>query len=356
MNKDKKRNNSLDCLRGLAAINIIFIHTCFWSGEHYVPENMQGLSLVLDVPFFFFLSGWAFSYVCSFAKSIVSLLDIYKKYVIFLVFYIIILFNIGEMTGNYRGMTLHNFYANLFFLKSETTLLPTVMGSIWFMPVYFTVVPIGSFVLSRIWQSANEDKKIFQRHCILLLFIIIMGLLYNYKGGNFFYLSRNCLFYLFFYLLGLVCNNIHINRFAWVAVLIFFDLAVMKLLGVYWSIDISIIQNMKFPPNIIYLLYSLNFVVFALWLKTKLSNVSVNNVLCRIGRSALLFYFCQGISSSLLYFICPKLQMEWFIKLPIAFVCNIFMCFILVSFLHKIYRLGNILEEAIKSVLKTKFF
>ena len=70
------RNNYIDCLRGIAAISIVFIHTCFWSGESYVPEFMQSLSLAIDVPFFFFLSGWASTYVNSFEKNIVSLLGI----------------------------------------------------------------------------------------------------------------------------------------------------------------------------------------------------------------------------------------------------------------------------------------
>lgn len=50
-----KRDNWLDFIKGIAAINIILIHTTFWSGGGYVPQIVQSLSLVLDVPFFSFV-------------------------------------------------------------------------------------------------------------------------------------------------------------------------------------------------------------------------------------------------------------------------------------------------------------
>lgn len=48
-----KRDYYLDFLRGIAALNIIIIHTAFWSGEGYVPTIIKNLTLLLDVPFFF---------------------------------------------------------------------------------------------------------------------------------------------------------------------------------------------------------------------------------------------------------------------------------------------------------------
>ena len=351
MAKDKQRDNSLDFLRGWAAINIIFIHTCFWTGEAYVPVYIRSLSLLVDVPFFFFLSGWSFSYVNSFWQSIRGLLDIYKKYLIFLLYYIALLYIVGRHTGNFSGFNLQNFYSNLFFLPKGQSALPVVMGSIWFMPVYFAVVPVGSYVLSRLWHSAAGDKKLYQKQCLACLVIVAMGLLYTFLGYKFFYFSLTVLFYLFFYLLGMVCSKIRINAFAWAALLIMLDLAVIKTLGGYLELDIGVMQNMKFPPNIIYLLYSLLFIFFTLWLKTKLTNVSANNVLCRVGRLALLFYFCQGISSSLLYFGILELELGWWVRLPLAFGYNFAMCLVLVMILHKIYTLEEFLEKQLK-----KFF
>lgn len=91
----KKRDTYLDFMKGVAAINIIMIHTVFWSGESYVPEIVKSMALVLDVPFFFFCSGVGFTYVRSFKKTMLSLLNLYKKYLFFLFFYFICLILFG---------------------------------------------------------------------------------------------------------------------------------------------------------------------------------------------------------------------------------------------------------------------
>lgn len=62
-NKKKNRNYYIDNIRGLATISVVFIHTVFWSGSSYVPEYMRNLSLLIDVPIFFLLTGMLMSVV-----------------------------------------------------------------------------------------------------------------------------------------------------------------------------------------------------------------------------------------------------------------------------------------------------
>ena len=64
------RDHCLDFLRGLAAISIIFIHTAYHSGDWYVPENVRTIALLLDVPFFMFLTGWSTYYSCNLQRLI----------------------------------------------------------------------------------------------------------------------------------------------------------------------------------------------------------------------------------------------------------------------------------------------
>ena len=158
MKVENGRDCYLDFLRGVAAVNIIFIHTAFWSGTAYVPVVIQTLTLILDVPFFFFLSGWSFTYTRSFTKSVRSIFLTYMKYVFFLVFYILCLFAVAGLTGLERGLTVENFLGNLFFLRPETTSLPVVMSSMWFLPVYFWVVPIGSVLLWALKRAAETEQ------------------------------------------------------------------------------------------------------------------------------------------------------------------------------------------------------
>lgn len=124
----------------------------------------------------------------------------------------------------------------------------------------------------------------------------------------------------------------------------------MKILEIYLGLDISVMQNNKFPPNIIYLFYSFITVFVALWLKEKLKNISVNNFFARVGRSAILFYFCQGISSSLLFWIAPKMQMMWWIKLPIAFCINLFLAIMFVWILQQFFNWEKMLEVKLKKL------
>ena len=58
----RSRNYNLDFYRGFAAIWIVFIHCCFWSGDGYVPLNVKSLSLFIDVPLFMFISGMTYNY------------------------------------------------------------------------------------------------------------------------------------------------------------------------------------------------------------------------------------------------------------------------------------------------------
>ena len=96
----KKRDTYLDFMKGVAATNIIMIHTVFWSGEGYVPEIVKSIALVLDVPFFFFCSGVGYTYVRSFKKTMLSIFNLYRKYLIFLVFYFVCLILFGIILKN----------------------------------------------------------------------------------------------------------------------------------------------------------------------------------------------------------------------------------------------------------------
>lgn len=142
------RNYYLDFLRGLAAINIVIIHTCFWSGSSYVPTFVQSLSLLLDVPFFFFLAGWSRGYSPTFKKTVYSLISLYYKYVFFITVYFIFLLITKENTGG-----LSNYLSYLSFINSVPTKFFVVMGSMWFMPVYYTVVPFCMLIICLIFRG-----------------------------------------------------------------------------------------------------------------------------------------------------------------------------------------------------------
>ena len=75
-----KRDNTIDLLRGIAALSIVIIHTAFYSGMSYVPPMLQSFTLLIDVPVFMFISGMTYNFGNSIQKNIKALIRKYKKY------------------------------------------------------------------------------------------------------------------------------------------------------------------------------------------------------------------------------------------------------------------------------------
>ncbi len=76
-----KRDLYIDFAKGLATLSIIFIHTAFWSGQFYIPSEFRLISLLIDVPIFFALSGITSS--GNIEKTLYRLLKLQITYMIF---------------------------------------------------------------------------------------------------------------------------------------------------------------------------------------------------------------------------------------------------------------------------------
>lgn len=57
MDRGREGDSYLYCMKALCICGIVFIHTAFWSETDYVPNWVRNLSLLLDVPAFFFITG-----------------------------------------------------------------------------------------------------------------------------------------------------------------------------------------------------------------------------------------------------------------------------------------------------------
>lgn len=325
-----ERDHYIDFLRGIATLNILLIHTAFWSGSEYVPATVQSICLIIDVPFFFFLSGMVSTHRPSIVKTFQSLLLTYKKYVFFLFFYFVVLIVFASLTGQWEGITIPNLY-RYFFFGGHRTSLRGVYYSSWFLPVYFTVALFGAALLDFAQRATKEDKAQYQRILYQLLSISLWGVLYSWVfGKNFVLLPETTLFYMFFFLLGAVCRKARIRRLRVMAVLVLFDIGLMKWFGYYFGWDISSsMQSMKFPPNIVWMLYSCLMIIVALYARDKIT-VGPKNVFCKIGKISLWFYFSQGLSGSFLFYIAPHLTLPWPLKLTIMYICNLTICLPLV--------------------------
>lgn len=82
----KKRENYIDFVRGIVILQVIQIHTSFHSGDMYLPDIFRNVSLFLDVPVFFILTGMTFASVGK-LNPVKQMLKISLVFTFFLIFY-----------------------------------------------------------------------------------------------------------------------------------------------------------------------------------------------------------------------------------------------------------------------------
>lgn len=336
------RNNYIDFCRGIGAINIILIHTAYWSGESYVPMIIQSLALLLDVPFFFFLAGWGRYYSPTFFKTIKSLFDIYIKYVFFISLYFFTLFLWKEKseTGGF-----HNYLSYLSFINEKDTALMVIMGSIWFLPVFFAVVPLCMLVIQEINNCSDQEQR--RKGINTFLIILLVLFIWAQMGQQYLFFSKEMLFYGFIFVLGYWSFDKEIRK-KW----IFVSLLTLFSVG-SWTVSLMLgeniwnVQHLKFPPHILYLMLSMIVVVITMYYKNKFIP-SEKNIFVWVGKNAIWYYFAQGVSSSLLFFVVNSFECVWLIKYFICIIINILLTTVIVYFLKLLFQLFVIMVRIIR--------
>ena len=135
------RDDALDILRGLCALGVVFIHTTFWSGGSYVPQAVQSLSLLIDVPAFFFIAGMALAY----SKAPNPLPALWK-----LIFYFGVCIAIYDLCVSIdtKHISFMNTAAAITLHGFSTNALPVLGGSYWFVPVFCVAMIAGALIIS----------------------------------------------------------------------------------------------------------------------------------------------------------------------------------------------------------------
>ena len=135
------RDYALDILRGICVISIVLIHTTFWSGGSYVPQAVQSLSLLIDVPAFFFIAGMALAY----SKAPNPLPALWK-----LIFYFGVCIAIYDLCVSIdtKHISFMNTAAAITLHGFSTNALPVLGGSYWFVPVFCVAMIAGALIIS----------------------------------------------------------------------------------------------------------------------------------------------------------------------------------------------------------------
>ena len=306
-----KRDNSIDFFRGVAAIWIIFIHTCFWSGEIYVPVWLKSLSLIIDVPLFMFISGMTFNFSNDFFKSIKGLCKVWFKWLIFLIIYFVII-----LCFDFEHFSLSSIIKAMFFSFDGKDILFVVRGSLWFIFMFFIVSIIGNLIIC-LYNKYFKDLSNF-KYVLIIIFLLYGMSLYN---SNFQILSTINLMHLFIYLLGYYLYHFHfknIKQFLNITIIVFILFLILITFNGYGFLDM---QEAKGMAHINYFVYSLFSILLITFLKDVMN--FKENIFNFIGKNALAFYFCQGIGSSLIYKVYPYIaELPGAIKLSLMFGVN----------------------------------
>ncbi|MDR1817981.1 MAG: acyltransferase [Puniceicoccales bacterium] len=295
----RPRDPTLDTLRGLSIVWVIFVHCLYWFPHlaHGWPALFKSFFL-LEMPLIFFLAGW--SNALARRRSLREFyLNRLQRIFIPYVLYAAICLGVVVLTGNALGFGephaspvrallwqfLLPFSVSGFSVAGDCRLL-FLWWAVWFVPIYLLVV--CAFPL--LHSLCRRGRKNTLRLLGVLLFANFLLLFVTDKTVSplALYLVKNFCFYSFWMTLG-VAFQTHWNKeeisdeariasrekrarkiacrvagvsFAFLAFVCFFDLQKMELRPKFFPYALDM-QGNKFPPNFIFLAYSLG--VFSLF-------------------------------------------------------------------------------------------
>lgn len=322
MAKTGGRDKNIDGLRGLACISVVLIHTLFFPGEKIVPDYIKGMSLLIDVPLFFYIigrsavlskvGGWNLS-------GIWKLLRIY--YLLLIPLWIANCVFLGHISFKTLLLWMCQFYSN-------SDPFPAFMCSMWFILTYCVCLPVVQLVKS----SPLAAKSIWLVNLSLLLILgfphggLLGGTRFAFDPATNLHLpafaiphtplhwlfvlcsellnvSWNFIFYLSFVLFGVLHQQGVLKRRMWGAAVLLgvAILCAYRFTGYGW---LGNLQRDKFPPNMIYWSYSMlsiSLLVFAAKYLGHFRAILAYWLPQWMGKNALYAYFAQGFTTSLLY-------------------------------------------------------
>ena len=285
--------------------------------------------MFLDVPFFFYLSGWATNYkkpdLCRTGKGLIR---IWGKWVYFISIVAIACALLSAFGRSIQGITDFRDLTNNYMFHVSFSGLPVIAGSIWFMPYYYVVLLVNTAILELVEREPNKSR--LQRFYMWFLLLAFVWVSYgNYAFGldlGYF------LFYGFFWMLGY--NRFGKTAHLWEMILGIVTCTVGIIIASYLqNIPVYDIQSSKFPPALKYVFVSLISVLFFRYFEGKRKE---SEFLIHVGRNAIFYFFAQGIGSSFCYYLVEKVKINiWILKWLIIFLANLGMTIILAEIFAK---------------------
>lgn len=303
-----QRDLYIDTIRGICVVSIIFIHTVFYSVASFTPDWIRNISLLMDVPLFFFLSGCTMAIYPKFDP----LKQIFKLAILF--FAAIVICRIIFLEINLKSLL-----APLVLGGANVSQLQIIQYSYWFIPIYAVGI---------LWAKimTNYLRGWIINICLILVPVFYCYLYFSHK----IFLSPKVLegvsvqmflFPLWLILLGYKTYKCDI-KLVWFG-LSFISFAILLLI-MLTHVDFYL-QNYKFPISLPYIIASM----ISLGLVMGFKRTVKNNIFAEIGQKAIYFYLSQGISSSVLCRAVFEIFLPWALKLLFFFFLNCSMALLL---------------------------
>ncbi len=330
------RNISMDVFRGIAAMMIIFHHVASYSGAVYSPYEIIPSTMLVDVPAFMFISGWAFQYTDSISKMTKRLLRLMLEYVIFSAIYIVfieafewIVFNnvisIEELLFLWVKQSV--------FRGTNHEIFSVVNASLWFMPMYVKVYMLFGLIILIIKKLIPNRKWQDYMHIVVTILSFLL-FFYMQKGNGIRGISVTTLFYGTFFMLGHVLMSKKAVPTVYIATAFIANFFLLVGLEHYTDMSIYGMVNNKFPPSIMFFIYSLFYILVMLLLGHY--PIKKEKFFSYMGRTALFFFFAQGFSVSLINMIDDYILIQnWIVKYSISCLIALLLTFLIAILLKK---------------------
>lgn len=362
-----KRDLYIDFAKGFATISIIFIHTAFWSGQFYLPTEVRVFSLVFDVALFYALSGITSGN--NIEKTFYRLLKLQITYMIFVTFLFFLDYFFKVFGLNFFGIDwLRDFYSTFgskyvprnisdvpqwnvlgnWYLHeySNCDTFPVVMGSFWYLKVYFILTVFGVLIL-----------KFFPKHINWFIAICVaLTLIFNIFPQ--YYPSGQAGYVAFYLAVFLIANKMKGKKIPTKMIPALYGLVAVALVWMFWNYGSEIFYKMnkqKFPPKMPYIIWA-SFSLVTLFVFYNRLKINKQNFFTNVGQNAIFFYFAQGMSSSLIYFLVVNLKdsISWYFLVLIIYPINILLAVLIAKSLKKLDDFGWKILEFLRAKTASK--
>jgi peptidoglycan/LPS O-acetylase OafA/YrhL len=313
----EKRLESIDIWKGVTILSVLVIHTVFWSGRLYLPDWIRQISLLLDVPVFFFISGYLLQ--SSSAKTVVQrtgrqairLVADYGVVTLIVLVLAVALYFTLQLESRVELDLKTAIISALKFEPSGSVweVLQVYGGSMWYLRVYLSVLLVGFLILASPLQRALLILPLFS-YAAFLLTTYYSQLVLSFVLTD----TRHLTFYLTLFLAGAVFKK-YKNKFSLSGLIITWIILIFaSLVIVFQNGGLPNLQEAKFPPSSLYLLFSLHSIMALCVLVLYESRSAFAKPRYRLrgfiswcGRHSFRIYLWQGVAASIPFFFIPTM-------------------------------------------------